>query len=435
MYLRVKDQIFIRKTTKGDYLLLGNSIFEVDEAAQKVLALCDGTHTFPEIVTILAEQTDETEEEIKQSVSPFVDMLKEENILITVKSPSFIKPVYDYTHPASINIEITYRCNEYCKFCASHGGNPEQNELTLSEIDSLLDELISLHVTPVTITGGEPLLEKGTVLHMASRLSSAGISPNLLTNGTLIDDKTAQQLKKAKIQHVQISLDGACAETNDEIRGRRGGFKEAIRGIKALKKEGLNISISTVLTKENFDEMAAIYKLGEELGVPLSIAPVSPTGRGFNQELLLTPRQIYELFCYSHRGDDGKISMLPIPRERCSIGTSPVVTPTGDVYPCMLTKYEPLKLGTIRESTLKEIWETSPLLSELYALNVEKLEPCKTCENKSFCGGGCRGHAFAYYNTIYKNDPYQCGATKLIVKEILSQGDEETKQFVKEVLR
>ncbi len=433
-YIRVKDQVFIRNTSRGDFLLRGSTVFSIDGTAQAVLELCDGTHTCEDIVQILADRFGESAEEVEKVVSTFMETLKEEDILITTETPSFITPVYDYTCPSSINIEITYRCNEFCIFCASNAGVPEENELTEAEIDTLLDEVISLRVQPVTITGGEPLLRKDLVLHMVQRVSQAGLKPNLLTNGTLLDASTARQLKDSGINFVQVSLDGACPETNDTLRRRKGGFMEAVRGIRALKEAGIDFSISTVLTKDNFSEMDAINQLGKELGALVSLAPVSPAGRGFNRELLLTPRQICESFCYTHETEDNEISMLAIPRERCSIGTSPVVTPTGEVYPCMLVKYEPLKLGNIRVSTLTEIWQNSPVLKELYQLTVHKLEPCKTCENKLFCGGGCRGHAFAYHGTVYKNDPYRCEATKLILKEILKRGDEKTRKEVMKLI-
>jgi radical SAM protein with 4Fe4S-binding SPASM domain len=435
MYIRVKEQVFVRNTSKGDYLLLDSAIFKIDETAQAVLQLCDGTHTYEDVIHILSEQCGEPPGDVEKAVTPFIEYLEGEDILARCENLSFIKPVYDYSCPSSINIEVTYQCNEYCKFCASNAGVPADNELNKKEIDRLLDEIISLQVTPVTITGGEPLLKKNLVLHMIERVHTAGLKPNLLTNGTLIDLEIARELKEAGIHSIQVSLDGANPEAHDAIRRKKGGFNQTLRGIGALKEASIDVSISAVLTRENFDELNTLYRLGEELGVPVTSANVSPTGRGFDSALLLTPQQMCEHFCHTHETDDKEVSMLVVPRERCSIGTSPVVTPTGDLYPCMLTKYEPLRLGNVRESTLQEIWKNSELLQELYSLNVHKVEPCKTCKNKFFCGGGCRGHAFAYHQTIYRNDPYRCPATKLIIQEIMKRGDEETRREVLELIQ
>jgi MoaA/NifB/PqqE/SkfB family radical SAM enzyme len=313
------------------------------------------------MVTILANHYSEPEKEVEKAVSPFVDMLKEEGILTFVDEPSYINPVYDYSRPSSINIEITYKCNEYCIFCASNAGVPEENELTDKEIDALLDEIISLHITPITITGGEPLLKKDLVVHMVEKVHNAGLTPNLLTNGTLVTPSLAYKLKKAGINSVQVSLDGANPETNDTIRGRKGGFEQTVRGIHALKGAGIAVSISAVLTRENFHELEGIYNLGETLGVPVLSAEVSPTGRGFNKELLLTPQQICEHFCYTHTTEDNEISMLAIPREQCAIGTSPVVTPTGDVYTFVAAGAEAMRLHTTALCTKMMCTAVGPL--------------------------------------------------------------------------
>jgi len=434
-YIRVKEQIFIRETSRGDFLLVGQHVFEIDKIARAILELCDGKHTFEEIIFSLSRLYDDPREEIEKSVSQFLNTLMKDNIIIISENYSPIDPIYDYSRPSSINIEITYKCNESCKFCASNAGIPEKNEITDEEIDDLLDQIISLRISPVTITGGEPLLKKDLVIHMIKRIHEARLIPNLLTNGTLITSDLAQSLKNAGINYVQVSLDGSCSQTNDSIRGRFGGFNQALRGIHALKKANIDVSISSVLIKENFKELKSLYRLGEMLGVPISTAAVSPTGRGFDQELLLTSQQMCEHFCYTHLNEKDELNMLVLPRERCSIGTSPVVTPVGDVYPCMLTKYEQLKLGNVRESSLKTIWKTSSLLQELYQMTIEDLEPCETCLNKLFCGGGCRGHAFAYHGTIYKNDPYRCAANKLIIKEILKRGNKKTKKEVLELIK
>lgn len=434
-YIRVKEQVFIRNTAKGNFLLLESEIYKIDDTALRILELCDGTHTCKDVASSIADLAHEPLTEVERAVSAFIEMMESEGILILCENPSPIDPIYDYSRPSSINVEITYRCNEFCKFCASNAGIPEDNELTDAEIDRLLDEIISLRVTPVTITGGEPLLKKDLVIHMAEKVYNAGLKPILLTNGTLLTQPLARQLKKAGIQFVQVSLDGACPETNDTIRRRKGGFNQTLKGIQALKEAGINVSISTVLIKENFHEMRAIHELGEKIGIPVSSAVVSPTGRGFDEDLLLTAKQLCEHFCYIHETEDKKITRLTIPREKCSIGTSPVITPAGDVYPCMLTKYEPLTLGNVRESSLAEIWQNSDLLKEIYKLNVHRVEPCRTCKNRLFCGGGCRGHAFAFHHTLYRNDPYRCGATSLIIEEIFERGDEETKKGILELIQ
>ena len=67
--------------------------------------------------------------------------------------------------------------------------------------------------------------------------------------------------------YIQVSLDGATAETNDAIRGNW-TFGQATRGMKFLVDAGFqNLSTNTVVTAVNFREIVQIYELGRTYGV------------------------------------------------------------------------------------------------------------------------------------------------------------------------
>jgi len=429
MYVKVSEQVFIRKTSRGNYILQGDHVIEVNEIAEEILSLCDGTRTSEEILHKLCQCHGEDVKDVRGDFEEFLKTMVEDNILEYVDAPQYIDPLYQYDRPYSINIEITYACNQNCVFCAADAGTPLKNELTQKEIDTLLDEITELHINPVTITGGEPLLKYDIVLHMVRRIASAGLKPIMLTNAVLITEEMAENLYAAGLHTIQTSVDGMTPEVHNKIRGTSTALDDVKRGISIFKEAGFEVHLSTVLNRQNFSQLEKILAIQNLFGSDKTyISFVHPLGRGKDKKFHLTPQQVRNYFVLSHMTDAGEILNEFIPRERCSIGTSPVVTPTGDVYPCMLTKFEPLKLGNIRKTTLKEIWQHSPLLKELCTCSVYMLEPCKTCEYRLYCGGGCRGAAFAYHGTIYKNDPYTCGATRLIVKELKERGTKDTKE-------
>ena len=392
MYVKVSEQVFIRKTSRGNYILQGDHVIEVNDISEEILSFCNGTRTAEQIL-------------------------------------HYIDPLYQHDRPYSINIEITYACNQHCVFCAADAGSPLKNELTQQEMDSLLDEIIDLRINPVTITGGEPLLKYDLVLHMVEKVASAGLKPIMLTNAVLVTKEKAEALYAAGLHTIQTSVDGITPEIHNRIRGTPTAFQDVKRGVSIFKKAGFEVHLSTVLNRKNFFQLEEILGIKNLFGADKTyISFVHPLRRGKDQKFHLTPRQMKECFVLSNLTDNGEILNEFIPRERCSIGTSPVITPVGDIYPCMLTKFDALKLGNIRETTLKAIWQHSPLLRELFSCSVYKLEPCKTCEYKLFCGGGCRGSAFAYHGTIYKNDPGTCASSRLIVKELKKKGTRETKE-------
>ena len=56
------------------------------------------------------------------------------------------------------------------------------------------------------------------------------------SNGTLIDTDVAKQLKTSGIMAVQISIDGAEAQTHDRFRGEVGAFDKALEGAKSFRE-------------------------------------------------------------------------------------------------------------------------------------------------------------------------------------------------------
>jgi len=429
MYVTVSEQIFIRKTSRGNYILQGDHVIEVNEISEEILSLCDGTRTSEEILSELCSRHDENRDDVRADFEDFLDSMLKTHIIKFIPALSYREPLYQHDRPFSINLEITYACNQHCVFCAADAGKPLENELTQGEYDTLLDEIIKLHINPVTITGGEPLLKYDVVLHMVEKIVSAGLRPIMLTNAVLITEEMAEELYSAGLSTIQTSVDGLTPEVHNHIRGTSTAFDDVKKGIAIFKEAGFEVHLSTVLNRQNFFQLEDILAIENLFGADKTyISFVHPLGRGKDKKFYLTPQQVKTYFVASHSIETGEILNEFIPRERCSIGTSPVVTPAGDVYPCMLTKFEPLKLGNVRETTLTEIWQHSLLLKELFDCSVYKLEPCKTCEYKLYCGGGCRGAAFAYHGTIYKNDPYTCRATRLIVKELKERGTEDTKK-------
>ncbi|MDI6806504.1 MAG: radical SAM protein [Candidatus Aenigmarchaeota archaeon] len=65
--------------------------------------------------------------------------------------------------------------------------------------------------------------------------------------------------------------------------------------------------------------------------------------------------------------------------------------------------FMPIRVGSIREKTFKEIWLNSEVLNKLRDRSKLK-EYCGVCEWRNVCGG-CRARAYAYFNDIQAPDP------------------------------
>lgn len=155
-----------------------------------------------------------------------------------------------------LRISVTDRCNLRCTYCMPEEGIPllqHKNILSFEEIVSFVRVVVSNGITKVRITGGEPLVRKDIVnlVEMLSRIP--GIEDlSMTTNGILLQ-KYAEQLKKAGLMRVNISLDTLDPQRFREIT-RIGELKDVLLGITAAQKAGFNpIKLNCVVKKSRLE--------------------------------------------------------------------------------------------------------------------------------------------------------------------------------------
>jgi cyclic pyranopterin phosphate synthase len=129
--------------------------------------------------------------------------------------------------------------------------------LTFDEIRDFTKIAVACGITKVRITGGEPLVRKGIVTLTGMIAGIEGIKDlSMTTNGTLLD-KFADDLHKAGLQRVNISLDTVDPEKYAYLT-RNGNLSDVFKGIEAAKKAKLvPIKINCVI-KESKSEKDAV---------------------------------------------------------------------------------------------------------------------------------------------------------------------------------
>lgn len=148
---------------------------------------------------------------------------------------------------------ITYRCNLSCHQCYINAGRSGEEELSTDEALRFMDDIASIKVPLLMFTGGEPLLRPDFWV-LADHARQLGIKTAISSNGTLIKEKEALDLKKNGVEYVGVSLDGATELTNDGIRGQ-GSFTKAVDGLTACVNAGLNCGVRVTVSKDNFDDI------------------------------------------------------------------------------------------------------------------------------------------------------------------------------------
>mgnify|MGYP001084772814 CR=1 FL=1 len=315
--------------------------------------------------------------------------------------------------PICITWEVTGVCNLRCRHCLSSAGERVNGELSLKEAKELIDELAEMQVFYVNVGGGEPFC-RPDLFDIIAHAVRRDLPLQISTNGTLIDPELVGRLSDLPYLYLQVSLDGATRRVNDAIRGA-GSYDLALRGMRLLAHEGLEFIINCVVTRENFDELPALYILAGTLGATLRVSRLRPTGRGEGAWTSLHPsRSQYvrlhawlrehpdvltgdSFFFLSAVGEPVKgLGMCGAGRLTCGI------TPEGDVFPCSFLIGEHFFAGNVRETPFARIWRESEVFQELRRLSAVG---CHECDDPTQCRGGCLAAKYSYHGSLNARDP------------------------------
>lgn len=218
-----------------------------------------------------------------------------------------------------LRISVTDRCNLRCCYCMPEGVQDVgmKNILTFEEIWEIVRTGVSLGITHIRITGGEPLVRKGCVNLIRGIREIPGVETiTMTTNGVLLGNY-AKQLKEAGVDGVNISLDTLDPEEFFKITGKR-ELQEVLAGIRAAKTAGLPVKLNAVNRKEL--DPIPLVRYAQEENLPLRFIEMMPVGYGkkyvgrSNEEL----RETLEAVC-------GNAECMTNREELSRMGSGPAV--------------------------------------------------------------------------------------------------------------
>ncbi len=337
---------------------------------------------------------------------------------------------------------FTHACNLRCKHCYENAGDFLKDELTTEEAKKVVDEFREAGVVAIAFSGGEPLLRKD-FFEVARYAHDQGFYVSVASNGTLITPSAARKIRDSGIEYAEISLDGFEKE-HDGFRGVKGSWKRTCRGIKNCVKVGLDTCVATTATRHNLKNLPKLVDFVEkDLKANRTIVfNFVPTRRG--KEIIendLDPHEREELQRFLYSKLMNKSCMLNVlstapqyARVALEFAEGPAVMthftnkaamniggktktlgefiggcgagriycglePNGDIQPCV---FIPIKIGNIREDSIKDVWRKHPLLWKMRRR--DEFEGCGDCEYRYVCGG-CRARAYGYYGDLQAPDP------------------------------
>jgi radical SAM protein with 4Fe4S-binding SPASM domain len=334
------------------------------------------------------------------------------------------------------------RCNLHCIHCYTESQDKfYPDEFSHEEGRTLIDQLADFGVPVLLLSGGEPLY-RPDILELASYASAKGLRTVLSTNGSMITREKAEEIKKANVAYVGVSLDGI-GTVHDTFRGVKGTFQKSLEGIDHCHEAGVKAGLRFTLTRHNSHQLEDIFKLVEEKGIQrVCFYHLVYVGRGKNRSrIALAPDETRKLIDLIFRKtqelyDKGlKTEVLTVDNHAdapylylklmeknagraeevykllqwnggnnsgIAIGC---VDEQGNVHPDQFWRH--YSLGNVRQRPFGEIWtDTSdPLMAGLKERKALLEGRCADCRFLEVCNGNFRVRAEATWGRTWAPDP------------------------------
>jgi len=170
----------------------------------------------------------------------------------------------DTAYPLTGEIELTYYCNFKCPHCYCRGSEDKEDELTIDQLKSIIDQLQEAGCLNLTFTGGEPLLHPH-FLDIYTYSQKKGFLISVFTNAFLLDKPELELFKKYRPFSIEITLNGLSQSVFDKTTGTRGNLQRTLTNIHALVKEGVRVVLKTIGMTTNKDEILQIKRFSDSL--------------------------------------------------------------------------------------------------------------------------------------------------------------------------
>jgi radical SAM protein with 4Fe4S-binding SPASM domain len=338
-----------------------------------------------------------------------------------------------------VEVLVTQKCNLACQYCLAEAG-PDMQHLHPELAHDAIDAAFSLpRSRPLTIqlSGGEPFLNfrlfADLVEHIERNRDETGREVRVVTqsNGTLINDAIATFVREHHID-IGVSCDGP-SSLNDLSRptvGGRPSHARTLRGMEALRRNGVRFGVITVLSRANVAHVDELVDFYVEQGISgVKINPVNTVGDAraawdvtgissdeyyeFVEKLIdhlidadvpLAEANLREYLQYLTK----RIHDYRCMRSNCGAGKSFfLIDSQGDVYPCAHSAgISQWRMGSVSDAGegLPALGSRTPVLLDFPRRLVDQMPETSRCPWRHFCEGGCAVNAYQEKGSILAPD-------------------------------
>jgi cyclic pyranopterin phosphate synthase len=264
-----------------------------------------------------------------------------------------------------LRIALNEQCNLRCIYCMPEEGidfRSEDKLLTTKEIIRLINTTSKMGVSKIRFTGGEPLLRKDLLKLVQFAKEAPGIeSVHLTTNGLLLS-KHIQELERAGLSGINISLDTLNPE-KFKIITRRDGLDLVLNSLnKAMQSTIQSIKLNVVAMRDfNDDELMDFVGLTKENDITVRFIELMPfdshqiwkTGKFYRAKQIVSDLKTLtvglkpvdgsstEHHVFRIDGYKGKVAVIPAySRSLCGACNRIRITADGKLMNCLYSQNE-----------------------------------------------------------------------------------------------
>ncbi|MDR2933484.1 MAG: radical SAM protein [Oscillospiraceae bacterium] len=334
--------------------------------------------------------------------------------------------------PGQAILELTYNCNNQCKFCYCPWENTAKPELRFEKHEELsldswkraLSVLERIGVKRVGLSGGEPLLKDcfpDLLRHIRQNTSlNKGKKISVISNGLLMNEQLLSLFKEMGV-HLQLSLPGL---TTYEWHTGSDNAATVLHWLRRAKAKGVTTTANVIVSRRNIHELyetVANAVLAGADTIMLNRVLIGGRGIGYMDELSLSRAEIREMVDVTEKvlETSGSVGAVGTEIPLCVLDEDKldkyeylrvgglcaaargffVIDPSGYVRAC---NHSPRRLGHILEDEIIADIEYWNLFSgRAYGLP----EMCDSCRLVNQCDCGCREAAAICYGSLDEPDP------------------------------
>ena len=263
--------------------------------------------------------------------------------------------------PINVELQLTYKCNANCLMCDMNTRDKKE-ELALTKVLSLIDELKRMGTKMLILTGGEPFV-RSDIFEIINYCNKNKILVSIHTNATLIDNYTIARLTGLKIHTINISLHHP-SKKHDELNNLPGSFEKVVNAINLIKQNftATHIKLRCVLSNVNYLDIINFESLyGKAKFDSLKFIFARPLKQTKNLGIFLNKQQKIIALAQIAKLKSSAPFIVKEPKQdfisptKClSSFFRSTITPNGNVIPSCYC--EDTIMGNINQNSFEEIW-------------------------------------------------------------------------------